>query len=151
MGHRLTLGFAEWQCVATLESGVPTAVVLEVQLPSLQVIDGVGGLKPLGSVEKRMVHDSALKTLRVKDHPTARWTSSSVAASPGGFELAGSLSLHGQDHPCPVRVTVTGDQVAGTASVLQTGWGVKPYSQMMGTLQVSDLVDVLVEVTVPQP
>lgn len=152
MGHRLTLGFDRWECTTDFTGDEPTAVRLEIDLTSLQVISGEGGVKPLGSLEKRKVHGDALKALHAAQSPRVTWTSTEVAQADGGFALSGTLSLNGQQHDCPVAVRVTsdGDQhaIAATAEVRQTTWGIRPVSQALGTLQVSDVVQVLVEVEV---
>lgn len=144
LGHRLTLAFTDWQCTAEVVDDVPTEVVLDIAMSSLEVRRGEGGLTPLGPLEKRQVRSNALKTLDAKRYPGARWSSTGATETGAGFLLEGMLDLHGQQHPCPVRLDVAGGRAHGTAEVLQTAWGVTPYSQALGSLRVTDAVAVTV-------
>jgi polyisoprenoid-binding protein YceI len=153
LGHRLTLLVGSWQCTTEFEGGTPVSVALELQLPSLEVVRGEGGLKPLGAADRRRVLAGAAETLG-RVYPVARWTSTVVGDAPGGYALDGVLDLHGHQYPCPVAVQVSpngsGQRILATTSVRQTTWGIRPYSQMLGAMQVSDIVQVLVEVGVPR-
>ena len=43
----------------------------------------------------------------------------------------------------------SGGKIKGNFSVLQTRWGIKPYTAMLGALKVADRVDVEFEVNAP--
>ena len=149
MGHDLTLRVNDWQAVAQLESGTPVSATVTMDLASLEVLHGEGGLKPLSSGDKRKVLESAAKTL---GDGRATFATTSIAPE---WVLSGNLTLHGVTRPHAVEVLVVDDgdrlRIAARTSVRQTDFGITPYSQAMGSLRVGDVVQVLVELTVPQP
>jgi polyisoprenoid-binding protein YceI len=149
MGHALTLRVKDWQCVAQLEGGAPVSVTATIDLGSLEVVAGEGGVKPLSEADKRKVLAGAAKTL---GDGQARFTATTIE---GTFRLTGQLSLHGVTRPHVVDVTVVEAgadlRITGRTSVRQTDHRITPISQLMGALQVGDVVQVLVEVVVPQP
>lgn len=149
MGHALTLRVRNWQCVADLEGGTPVSVATTIDLGSLEVVRGEGGVKPLSDADKRKVLASAATTL---GDGLARFTTTSIE---GAWHLSGELTLHGVTRPQVVEVTVVEAgadlRITGLAAVRQTAHGITPHSQLMGALQVGDVVQVLVDVVVPQP
>jgi polyisoprenoid-binding protein YceI len=149
MGHALTLRVRSWQCVAEVDGGTPLSADVTMDLASLEVVRGDGGVKPLSDSDKRKVLAGAAKALGAG---TARFTSTSVE---GSWRLVGQLALHGVTRPQVVDVTVVDEgssvRIRGAAWVRQTDHGITPTSQLMGALQVGDVVQVLVEVVVPAP
>ena len=68
----------------------------------------------------------------------------------GGGAIDGTLTLHGQSRPLRLEVSQTGaGQYRATATVVQTQFGIKPYSGMFGALKLRDDVDIEVTVTLP--
>ena len=55
----------------------------------------------------------------------------------------------GRSELVDVQLTESGGKIKGSFSVLQTRWGIKPFTAMMGTLRVADRVDVEFEVDLP--
>ena len=55
----------------------------------------------------------------------------------------------GRSELVDVQLTESGGKIKGNFSVLQTRWGIKPFTAMMGTLKVADRVDVEFEVDLP--
>ena len=149
MGHDLTLRVNDWQCVAQVASGTPVSATVTMDLSSLEVLRGEGGLKPLSSGDKRKVLEGAAKTLGDR---SARFVTTSIAPE---WVLSGELTLHGATRPHAVEVIVVDEdeqlRITGRTSVRQTDFGITPYAQAMGSLRVGDVVQVLVEVVVPRP
>ncbi len=144
LGHALTLRVEDWSCTTTFDGQTPTAVTLTAQLPSLSVVKGTGGVKPLSDKDKRTILTSAGKTLGAEKNPTLTFTSTSID---GTSAVHGTVDLHGTTRPVDVTVTVEGDQVQATTTIRQTDFGITPYSQMLGALQVGDDVEVRLAVT----
>ena len=146
MGHRLTIGMKSWQAAVRWAGGKPTGVELTVDVNSLEVLSGEGGLTPLAGPEKGIARSNALKSLDVKKFPQIRFTTNEVSKTNDGYRLTGSVEIHGTSRPQSVDVTVDdrGDAVAlsAQAQVTQTDFGVKPYSLMMGALKVADEVTI---------
>ncbi len=145
LGHALTLRVADWQATVELDGDAAVSVVLTAQLASLEVLAGKGGVKPLSDKDKRSILDSAGKTLDVSKYPVLTYTSSSIEP---GYVVHGTVDLHGSTQPLDVAVTVDGSSVAAEATLGQRSFGISPYSQMMGALQVGNDVAVRLTVTI---
>jgi len=154
-GHDLTIEPASWS--GELEIGADAAPVrleVRIDMSSLVVRGGSGGLKPLSDRDRREIAATARKVLSVPRHPDA--TFSATAFEPAGPDQAGgvitgTLSLAGQTRPLrlDVRPSGPGGYVA-TASVTQSDFGIKPYTGFLGALKVADAVGVRVEISLPQ-
>ncbi len=146
MGHRLTIGMKSWQGAVRWTGGEPTSAELTVDVDSLEVLGGEGGLTPLAGPEKGVARSNALKSLDAKKFPQIRFTAVDIAATADGYRLTGSLEIHGTSRPQTVDVTVDdrGDALGLSAQVrlMQSDFGVKPYSLMMGALKVADEVTI---------
>ena len=61
--------------------------------------------------------------------------------------VAGTLTLHGQTRPLRLQVSRTPDgRYRASTSVVQSQFGIKPYSGMFGTLKLRDAIDVEIDV-----
>lgn len=146
MGHRLTIGMQSWKSTVHWAGGEPTSVELTVDVDSLNVLGGEGGLTPLAGPERGVARANALKSLDAKKFPHIRFAAADVATTADGYRLAGTLEIHGKSRAQTVDVTVDdrGDTLGLSAQVrlLQSDFGVKPYSLMMGALKVADEVTI---------
>ncbi|MGB8652394.1 MAG: YceI family protein, partial [Mycobacteriales bacterium] len=155
LGHDLTIALTSWECRASLNGDGPVTVELRADLPSLDVVRGDGGLKPLSDKDKRTIRDNALRTLHTVPYPQVVFTSTSVEPTRSGWRVIGDLTLHGVTRQVAVDVAVddTGEgqqRLTATAAVMQSQHGIRPYSAMLGGLQVKDKVEVRVEAVVPR-
>lgn len=145
MGHRLTIAMASWRADVQWRGKKPVGVELVVDVDSLQVIKGEGGVTPLTGPEKGVVRSNALKALDVKKYPQITFSAEDISETEAGYRLAGTVEIHGTSRPQTVDVTVEdlGDIWVMSASVpvLQTQFGVKPYSLFVGSLKVADEVN----------
>lgn len=146
MGHRLTIVLRSWQAGAQWRGGRPVSAELRVDLDSLEVVRGEGGVTPLTGPEKSVARLNALKSLDAKKFPQVLFSADQIETTDDGYRLTGTLEIHGKSRPQTVDLTVAdrGDQWAMSASVplAQTAFGLKPFSLMMGTLKVADEVTV---------
>ncbi|GAA2791779.1 YceI family protein [Mycolicibacterium pallens] len=144
MGHRLTIAFASWQAEVQWRGDEPATARLVVDVDSLQVLKGEGGVTPLTGPEKGVVRSNALKSLDAKKFPTITFVAEDISAIPTGYRLDGTVEIHGTSRPHSVDLAVedAGDTWVMTTStaVVQSQFGVKPYSLFMGTLKVDDEV-----------
>jgi polyisoprenoid-binding protein YceI len=142
-GHDLTIDVTRWSGQVD-----PDRLDATIDLTSLAVREGRGGIKPLTDRDRRDIVGQARKSLDTGHYPEASFTA--VGFTPdatGGGAIDGTLTLHGQSRPLRLTVTRTGDgQYRATASVVQSQFGIKPYSGMFGALKLRD--DVELEVTV---
>lgn len=146
MGHRLTIAMKAWSAKVTWSGDEPSAVELDVDVSSLEVLRGEGGLTPLTGPERSLAGSNALKSLEAPRFPLMSFRTDDVAEVPGGYRLTGSLEIHGTSRTQTVDLKVEdlGDswQMRTEAQVLQSDFGVKPYSLFMGTMKVADEVTV---------
>ncbi len=151
MGHRLVIAMTAWQGAVTLVDGEPTAADLTVDVGSLQVLQGEGGLKPLSGAERAIIRTNALKCLHVKRFPQIHFRTSHVHnVCDGEYRLTGLLEIHGKSYErvIDLRVDDLGDawRLSGQADVRQSDFGITPYSLLGGTLKVVDTVTVSIAV-----
>jgi polyisoprenoid-binding protein YceI len=153
-GHALTVSLPDWSAVLALSGSQPTAVTVTVPWDTLSVVRGEGVL-PLSPIDKGLIKKSALKSLLADSHPTLSFTSSSVGAQPGGYEVRGEVSVAGVTGPLVIAVQVArADGIVSCRAefpFVQTAFGLKPYSAMLGSLRVSDRIDATLLATFPDP
>jgi len=149
-GHDLTIEVTRWSAqveVPDEDAGGVTAakVTAELGLGSLEVREGTGGAKPLTDGDRRDIK----KTMSgILGDGTASFTSSKITrfgASGGAIE--GTVTFNGQSQPARLQISEPGPgRYRGSATVLQTGFGIKPYTGFFGALKLKDEVTVEFEV-----
>jgi polyisoprenoid-binding protein YceI len=146
MGHRLTIAVRSWRATVDWDGDDPSAVEVTVDLDSLDVLKGEGGVTPLSGAEKALVRANALKTLRAKQFPEATFRSSSIRRGADAWRLVGTLDIGGRSREQTVNVHVVRDgaawRISGEAVVRHTDYGIKQYSMLMGAMKVVDDVRV---------
>ena len=153
-GHRLTIAMRTWQATIDWRGKQPTGVELTVDVNSLEVIKGEGGVTPLLGPELGIIRSNALKSLDAKKFPQIRFTATDIGEADGGYRLSGTVEIHGKTRPQVVDLSVEdrGDVWAMSAEVpvTQTDFGVKPYSLLMGAVKVADQVTIVFSATHPK-
>jgi polyisoprenoid-binding protein YceI len=153
-GHDLTIEATRWSGELTVgDDGTPSALDLTIDMGALVVRSGSGGVKPLTDRDKREIQVQARKVLGSDRHPEATFGQAKFEPDDdGGGTISGTLSLAGRSQPFRLRVTENGDgKYHGTGSVVQSDFGIKPYSGFFGALKVRDRVDVEVDVDLSAP
>jgi polyisoprenoid-binding protein YceI len=153
-GHDLTIEVGRWSGVLSLNDDLsPASLDARIDLNSLIVREGSGGLKPLTDRDRREIAVTARKTLGVDRHPEATFTATDFKPDAGGGGLiTGTLTLAGAARPLQLQVSKTGpDRYHATGSVVQSQHGIKPYSGFLGALKVRDAVEVDVDVDLSEP
>ena len=147
-GHNLRLEVTRWEAV--VEAGETTSMSLTADSRSLRVVEGSGGVSPLGDEEKagiaQTIDEDVLKGGAIA------FRSERVDASPAGdhLDVQGELDLLGVRRPIAFSLDVTGEgRLTGGAKVTQTEWDIKPFSALFGTLKVADVVEVGIDARVP--
>jgi polyisoprenoid-binding protein YceI len=125
-------------------------VEVVVDATSLEVREGTGGAMPLLAINKSEIAKTVNKVLRTREHPEIRFQSSAVVPVADGFRVDGDLTIVGARQPVELVVSVDdgGGQLRGTVTttVVQSAFGIKPYSAMLGALKVLDAVEIRAEV-----
>jgi polyisoprenoid-binding protein YceI len=154
MGHRLTIAMTKWQAAVNWTDGEPAGVQLTVEVDSLQVQRGDGGLTPLSGAEKALARSNALKVLGADRFREIRFEASDIQKSSSGYRLIGALEIRGveREREIDVRVDDRGDNwvLSCQADVRQTDFGIKPYSMLMGSMKVVDTVTISFTATWPR-
>jgi polyisoprenoid-binding protein YceI len=150
MGHRLTIRMNSWRATVRWNGSEPGAAELTVDVDSLQVLHGEGGVTPLSGPEKALARTNALKILDAARFPQIRFSADDIAETSDGYRLGGMLEIHGQSKKrvIDVRAEDCGDswRLSAEATVRQSEFRLKPYSMLMGAMKVAD--DVTVSFTV---
>ena len=149
-GHDLTIEVTRWSAqveVPAEEDGGLTAATVsaELDLGSLEVREGTGGAMPLTDRDRREIKKQMGGIL---GGGTASFASSRIipAGSSGGA-IEGTVTLNGKTQPARLQVTDSGSgRYRGSATLAQTGFGIKPYTGFFGALKLRDEVVVEFEV-----
>ncbi|EPQ76561.1 MULTISPECIES: YceI family protein [Mycobacterium ulcerans group] len=146
MGHRLTIAMTRWQATVNWVADEPSAAELIVEVDSLEVLRGEGGVKGLSGPEKVLVRSNALKSLRADRFPRIEFSADAIEKTADGYRLSGALHIHGTSHQHVIDLHTDdlGDswRMSTETAVRQSDYGVKPYSLLMGSLQVADEVTI---------
>ena len=139
-GHDLTIEVTRWSAqveVPAEENGGPAAATVsaELDLGSLEVREGTGGAMPLTDRDRREIKKQIAGILR---GATASFASTRVIPS-GAIE--GTVTLNGKTQPARLQLTDSGSgRYRGSATLAQTGFGIKPYTGFFGALKLRDEV-----------
>jgi polyisoprenoid-binding protein YceI len=153
-GHDLTIEVGRWSGELTVNDDLsPATLDVRVDMGSLIVVEGTGGLKPLSDRDRREIAVTARKTLAADRHPEASFTAAEFEPdADGGGLIKGTLTLAGQARPLWLRVSQTGpDRYHATGEVVQSEHGIKPYAGFLGALRVRDAVNVDADVDLSEP
>jgi polyisoprenoid-binding protein YceI len=149
MGHDLTFEASDWSGKITVDTDDPSASSVQVTIDpsSLEIVNAEGGAKPLSDKDRADIAKNITKTLGNSD---ISFESTEVSGTAPRISLKGNLTISGTARPVTLDLTVGDDgHAAGRTTIVQSQYGIKPYSAMMGALKVKDSVDVEFDVTLP--
>jgi polyisoprenoid-binding protein YceI len=143
-GHDLTIEVTRWHGRATVDTANPanSSVTIQVDVDSFEVRQGTGGLKPLTDADRAEISKTLKQVLHTAQHPTITFRSRRVDGSAGSFTLGGELTIMGITRPVTVQGRVSYGRVVCGATVVQSRWGIRPYSAFFGALRLRDEVKV---------
>jgi polyisoprenoid-binding protein YceI len=149
VGHDLIIDVGKWEAAAEVgEDGTLVAVQLDADPRSLQVRDGLRGIKPLTDKDRGDIRKTIDETI-LRGRPIA-FRSTAVESGDGALTVRGELELAGTTHTASFELTAAADgHVHGTLPLAQSEWGIKPYRAMMGALKVRDTIEVILDVPLP--
>jgi polyisoprenoid-binding protein YceI len=151
-GHDLTIEATRWSGALEISEDLsPAALEVRVDMNTLVVRDGTGGIKPLSDRDRREIAVTARKVLAADRNPEAVFTAGTFAPGPdGGGEISGTFTLRGAARPLTLRVSETGPgHYHAEGTVVQSGYGIKPYTAFFGALRVRDAVDIVIDADLP--
>ena len=147
-GHDLTIEATRWSGVLGVNDDLsPADLDVRIDLGALVVRDGTGGVKPLSDRDRREIAVTARKVLASDRHPEAVFAAAGFEpVAGGGGEISGTLTIRDQARPLRIHIIQTGaDHYHAEAQVVQSDYGIKPYTAFLGALRVRDAVDVAVD------
>ncbi|MGN6167239.1 MAG: YceI family protein [Solirubrobacteraceae bacterium] len=148
-GHDLIIDISQWHSGAEVSGeGALSSLELEVDPRSLQVREGLRGVKPLTDKDRTKIREEiegkVLGTERIS------FRSTDVQSSGVRLQVQGELALAGSTRPVSYELGISADgRVHGTLAIAQTEFGIKPYRGFMGALKVRDVVEVAIDVKLP--
>ena len=150
VGHDLIIEVTDWK--ATLEIGADrsqSSLQLDADARSLRAREGLRGLKPLSDKDREEIRKNIEEKV-LGGEPISFRSSTVEAGDDDGLSVSGELTLHGQSRPADFELSTGADgRVTGTATLVQSEFGVKPYRGLMGALKVRDSLEVEFDGTVP--
>ncbi|MGH3263236.1 MAG: YceI family protein [Trebonia sp.] len=142
-GHDLLIEVRRWDAtVRFADDPAHSSMELTADSTSLQVLDGTGGIKPLTDEDRsgipQTIDEDVLKGGSISFRSTVV-----RPEGDGRLHVAGDLELAGSGNLIAFDLELADDgRLAGSATVKQTDWGIKPYTALFGALKVADEVQV---------
>jgi hypothetical protein len=145
-GHDLIIDVTRWDAiVAVADEAAGWAIELNADPRSLEVREGLHGVKPLTENDRREIRKNIEE--KILGGHAIRFRSSSVrfVEDSGRLAVEGELSMAGSARPLTAHLSVeAGGALSGTIPLKQSVWGIKPYRGLMGALKVRDEIEVVV-------
>jgi polyisoprenoid-binding protein YceI len=143
-GHDLTIEVTRWHGHATVDTADPAncSVTVEVEVDSLEVREATGGVKPLTEADRAEIKRNLGEVLDTAQHPTIAFESRRIDGSARSFALDGDLTILDVTRPVTLQGRLVDGRVVGGATVVQSRWGIRPYSAFFGALKLRDEVKV---------
>lgn len=139
VGHDLELEITDWSADITVGSDDDVRVEATMDLATLVVRKGTGGVKPLSDKDRREIAHTARGLLDTDHHPKATFTATDKSG-------AGDLTVRGVTKPFTLDVTETSpDHYTGTGELRQSEFGIKKYTAFFGALKLADRVKITVD------
>ena len=154
MGHDLVLEAKKWSGTLNLDADNPsaTSVAVTVDPRSLEIAQASGGLKALSDKDRGEIAANSEKVLNTSKHPEVTFKSTGVTGNAPNLKVTGDLTISGTTRPVTLEVTVQDagaeTRFTGKTVIVQTDFGVKPYSKL-GALKIKDPVDFSIELVLP--
>lgn len=144
-GHDLTIEVTSWRADLVVDAAHPSAssVSVEVDTGSFEVRAGSGGIKPLTDSDRAQIKTTIQqKVLDTGRHPSISFRSTRIEGTAESFIVDGDLTITGVTQPVAVHGRLADGRVQGSATIVQTRWGIRPYTGFFGALKLSDEVTV---------
>jgi hypothetical protein len=163
VGHDLSIDVSQWSADITVPGAVPggtglaetgadelsaATVAAELDLGSLVVREGTGGARPLSASDRRDIESTMRKILGGGGGgggggrpAVATFRSTRVIPSSVGGAIEGTLTLNGRSQPVRLQLTSPAPgRYRGAVTIVQSAFGIKPYTGFFGALKLRDEV-----------
>jgi len=153
MGHDLVFEVRRWSAKLVVDPEELSRSTLEAtaEISSFDIVEATGGAKALGRGDKADIKKNIEeKILDTRRFPAISFNSTAVEMiDERQARIAGELTIAGTARPATMDLKLNDGRARGTMTVIQSQWGIKPFSAMMGALKVRDAVEVILEVPIP--
>lgn len=152
MGHDLTLLATRWTATVVVDAEDPprSKLTATVDAASLVVREASGGPVGLTNSQRAEIESTVRATvLRSDRHPRIAFRSTAVESDGRHTAVVGTLTIRRRTRPATLRLRVVRSRVpriVATTTIVQTAFGIEPYSALLGALRVKDAVELTVEV-----
>ena len=151
-GHDLTIEVADWQGNATVgANAAASSVALRIVADSFEIREGRGGIKSLTDADRADIRKTIRGLLDTARYPSMTFESTGLRGAQRDLSVEGELTIRAGTHPIRVHGSIDESsgkpQLRATAEVVQSEWGIKPYSAFLGALKLRDTVDIDVDAT----
>jgi hypothetical protein len=149
IGHDLILEVERWSATVEVgEDGAVSAIGFEADAGSLQVREGLHGVKPLSDRDRAEIRKNIDR--KVLGQSPIGFESTEVSHTGDRLSLRGELTMAGTTRPASFELELSADgRAAGTLPVTQSEWGIRPYRGFMGALKVRDTVEIVLDASLP--
>jgi polyisoprenoid-binding protein YceI len=144
-GHDLTIEVTRWHGNVLIDAGSPagSSVTVEADVGSFEVREGTGGVKPLTDADRADIKNTLRgKILNTRQHPAITFVSTQVSGTQESFRIDGDLTIVGVTKPVTIEGQLTAGHAHGSSVIVQSRWGIRPYSAFLGALKLRDEVEV---------
>ena len=145
VGHDLSIEVTRWHGNVLIDAASPanSSVTVEADVDSFEVREGTGGVKPLTDADRADIKNTLRgKILNTAAHPVITFVSSQVSGTEESFRIDGDLTIAGVTRPVTVEGQLAAGRARGSTVILQSQWGIRPYSAFLGALKLRDEVEV---------
>jgi polyisoprenoid-binding protein YceI len=147
-GHDLIIEVTRWSGEFIVNDYETLAAIhARIDMASWVVREGTGGLKPLTDSDRREIAATARRLLAVDRYPEAEFVATRFrTAGQDGEVMDGTFTLRGIARPLQLQVSQAGTgRYRARGTVVQSSYGIKPYTAFLGALKVRDAVDIEAE------
>jgi hypothetical protein len=148
LGHDLILDVTQWSAQVDVgDDGAVASLAFEADPRSLEVLEGLHGLKPLSDKDRAEIRKNI--DAKVLGGAPISFRSDSVEQDGVRLAVSGKLTVAGQTRPASYSLELSPDhRLTGTLSLTQSEFGIKPFRGLMGALKVRDDVEVVLDVAI---
>jgi polyisoprenoid-binding protein YceI len=143
-GHDLIIDLPRWSGEFTVDDNATVqSLEAHIDVGALIIREGTGGIKPLTDRDRREIATTARRLLATDRYPEAVFTATGFGSSGDSGAIGGNFSLRGVTRPLRLQVSQSaGGTYTATGTVVQSAYGIKPYTGFFGALKVRDTVDI---------
>ncbi len=123
-----------------MDASKPFSVWFDVNVAGMKVVDADASESDRADVQQRMLGPEVLDAAKFHEIHFVSESVESIGESK--WRVYGQLTLHGQTKPVVLETSLENGHYRGTATVLQTNYGITPIKVAGGTIKVKDEVQI---------